>query len=130
MSCGLGHADLWRRAATYVDQIRQGAKPADLPTEQAMTGEFVIHLKTAKGVGLTIPPGLLCAARPDARTPRGVEQIPPRHSVDSLSGPRPGKTPSSSNDQPRGRRGQGVEKEGPVEIIASGGRQGRINRGV
>ena len=62
MSYGVDFVDLWRQAASYVDRILRGDKPADLPVQAATKFETTVNLKTAKALGLTVPPGLLVAA--------------------------------------------------------------------
>jgi len=62
MSYGLNTNDLYRRAGNYVDKILKGAKPANLPVEQLKKFEFIINLKAAKQISLTIPPNVLARA--------------------------------------------------------------------
>ena len=59
---GVSFTDLFRRAATYVDKIFKGTKPAELPVEQPKKFEFIVNLKAAKQIGLTIPPNVLVRA--------------------------------------------------------------------
>jgi ABC-type uncharacterized transport system substrate-binding protein len=62
MSYTANDAESFRRAAVYIDKILKGAKPAELPVEQPKKFEFIINLKTAKQIGLTIPPNVLARA--------------------------------------------------------------------
>ena len=62
MFYGADFADSYRRVAYYVDRILKGAKPADLPVEQPTKFEFVVNLKTAKQIGMTIPPEVFARA--------------------------------------------------------------------
>ena len=62
MFYGVDFGDLYRRAATYVDKILKGAKPAELPVEQPKKFEFIVNLKAAKQIGLTMPPNVLVRA--------------------------------------------------------------------
>jgi putative ABC transport system substrate-binding protein len=62
MAYGPNRPELWRRAAGFVDKILRGAKPGELPVEQSIRFDLVINVKTAKALGLTIPPSLLARA--------------------------------------------------------------------
>ena len=62
LSYGFDQVDIWRRAATYVDRILRGAKPGDLPVQLPTKFEMIVNLKTAKALGLTVPPSIMLRA--------------------------------------------------------------------
>ena len=62
LSYGVDQVDPWRRAASYVDRILRGAKPAELPVQLPTKFEMAVNLKTAKALGLTVPPSILLRA--------------------------------------------------------------------
>jgi putative ABC transport system substrate-binding protein len=62
LSYGVDRVDIWRRAASYVDRILRGAKPAELPVQLSVKYEMAVNLKTAKALGLTVPQSILLRA--------------------------------------------------------------------